>query len=156
VREPESLEKGGEKMVVHAKPGDIVRVHYTGRFEDGTVFDSSLDREPIEFTIGEGQIIPGFEEALIGMTSGESKTVMIPPEKAYGPYRKEMVVVISRDHFPEGLELNVGEKLQLTQADGTPVIVTITEVTDATVTLDANHPLAGKNLIFDIKLVDII
>ncbi len=143
-------------MVVHAKPGDIVKVHYTGRFDDGTIFDSSLDREPIEFTIGEGQIIPGFEEALIGMASGESKTVRIPPEKAYGPHRKEMVVVISRDHFPKGLELNVGEKLQLTQADGTPVVVTITEVTGSTVTLDANHPLAGKDLIFDIKLVDIV
>lgn len=90
------------------------------------------------------------------MASGESKTVRIPPEKAYGPHRKEMVVVISRDHFPKGLELNVGEKLQLTQADGTPVVVTITEVTGSTVTLDANHPLAGKDLIFDIKLVDIV
>lgn len=143
-------------MVVHAKPGDIVKVHYTGKFEDGTIFESSLDREPLEFTLGEGQIISGFEEAVIGMASGESKTVKIPAEKAYGPHRKEMVIVVARDHFPGDIKLQIGERLQLSQTDGTPVIVTVADLSESTVTLDANHPLAGKELTFDIQLVDII
>ncbi len=139
-----------------AKIGDTVRVHYTGRLEDGTVFDSSLGSEPLQFTIGDGRLIEGFEESVIGMNVGESKTVNIPPEKAYGPYHDELVAIIGRDRFPEDLDLEVGQQLQLRQEDGHVILVTVVDITEQNVTLDANHPLAGRNLIFDIQLVDIL
>lgn len=138
-----------------AKNGDTVKVHYTGRLFDGTVFDTSVGRDPLVFMIGSGQLIPGFEEALIGMSTGENKTVVIPSEKAYGPHRKEMVVVVAKDQFPQDLKLNPGEQLELSQSDGRVIIVTITDIAESTITLDANHPLAGKDLTFDVQLVDI-
>lgn len=142
--------------MTQAKLGDTVKVHYTGKLEDGTVFDTSIDRTPLEFTIGEGQIIPGFEQAVVGMNLGESKTTTIPVDKAYGPYREEMVLVIGREQFPADLHPEVGQRLQLHQVDGQTIIVTVTEVSEGSVTLDANHPLAGKDLIFDIQLVEIV
>lgn len=142
--------------MVQAKQGNIVKVHYTGRFEDGTVFDSSINNDPLQFTIGEGQIIPGFEEAVVGMNSGESKTITILSDKAYGPYRKEMEVVVARNQFPADMKLDVGEQLQLSQSDDKPIVVTVTNLSDSTVTLDANHPLAGKDLTFDIQLLEIV
>jgi len=142
--------------MAQAKYGDTVKVHYTGKFEDGTIFDTSIDRDPLLFTIGSGQILPGFEEAIIGMNSGESKTATIPAEKAYGPYHKEMVLVVARNQFPEDLKLDIGAQLELSRKDGETIIVTITNVNESTVTLDANHPLAGKDLIFDIHLVEIL
>lgn len=139
-----------------AKNGDKVKVHYTGKFEDGKVFDSSIEREPLEFTIGKGQVIQGFEEAVEGMNPGESKSAEISAEKAYGPHRKEMVTAVKRNRFPADIDPKVGQRLQLRQADGKTIRVTVTNVSESEVTLDANHPLAGKNLTFDIKLVEIV
>lgn len=139
-----------------AKNGDVVKVHYTGKLEDGTVFDSSADSGPLQFTLGKEQIIPGFEEAVIGMNPGESSTTIIPADKAYGPYRKEMILEVPRDQFPPDIRLNIGEQLELSQPDDQIIIVTITDVAESTVTLDANHPLAGKDLTFDIQLVEIV
>lgn len=138
-----------------ARDGDTVKVHYTGKLADGTVFDSSKERDPLEFTIGEGRIISGFEQAVVGMSPGDSKTADVSPEEAYGPHRKEMVLVVERKELPEDLEPEVGQQLQLRQDDGRAVIVTITQASEANVTLDANHPLAGKDLTFDIELVEI-
>ncbi|RKY86580.1 peptidylprolyl isomerase [candidate division KSB1 bacterium] len=139
-----------------AQNGDTVKVHYTGKLDDGTVFDTSLDREPLEFTIGSGQVIPGFEQAIVGMNPGESKIAKVTAEEAYGPHRKEMVAVIEKNQFPESLQLKVGQQLQIRQENGRTLLVKVTEVSDLTVTLDANHPLAGKELTFDIKLIEII
>jgi peptidylprolyl isomerase len=144
------------ERVGKAKNGDKVKVHYTGKFEDGKVFDSSIEREPLEFTIGKGQVIPGFEQAVEGMSPGDTKTTDIPPEKAYGPHRKEMVTAVERNRFPADIDPKVGQRLQLRQTDGKTIRVTVTDVSESEVTLDANHPLAGKNLTFDIKLVEIV
>ncbi|NLE52610.1 MAG: peptidylprolyl isomerase [Chloroflexi bacterium] len=138
-----------------AKQNDTVRVHYTGKLDDGSVFDSSLEREPIEFTIGEGSVIPGFEQAVIGMNPGETKTVRLASDEAYGPYREEMVLTVNRNQFPPDIEPTVGQALQVQQTNGEPLVVTVSEVSDASVKLDANHPLAGKDLTFDIQLVEV-
>ena len=139
-----------------ARNGDTVKVHYTGMLEDGTIFDSSREREPLEFTIDEGQLIPGFEEAVKGMTPGETKTVEIPPEKAYGPRYEDAVLQVPRDRMPEGLDPQVGDQLQVQSTSGQTFPALVTEVTDKVVTLDANHPLAGKTLTFEIELVAIL
>jgi peptidylprolyl isomerase len=138
-----------------AKVGDTVMVHYTGKLTDGTIFDSSDGREPLQFTIGAGEIIAGFEQAVIGMNAGESKTAEIPVDEAYGIHRPEMVVEVELDKMPPGLEPEVGQQLQIQQPTGQVVPVFVTEVSEATVTLDANHPLAGEDLVFDIQLVEI-
>ncbi len=138
-----------------AKQFDTVRVHYTGRLDDGSVFDSSRGREPIEFTIGGGQVIPGFEQAVVGMNPGEEKTVRIPSDEAYGPYRDEMVLTVQRDQFPPDIDPQVGQALQVQQSNGESLIVTVSEVSETAVKLDANHPLAGQDLTFDIELVEI-
>jgi len=138
-----------------AKNGDTVRVHYTGTLEDGTVFDSSKEREPLQFTIGESQVIPGFEQAVIGMEPGETKAFNIPADQAYGQRREDMKVTIDRAQLPANLEPKEGQQLQLGQQEGQIMIVTVTDVTDAGVTIDANHPLAGKDLAFDIELVEV-
>ncbi len=141
--------------MVQAKPGDTVKIHYTGKLEDGTVFDSSIDREPLEFTLSGGQVIPGFDQAVVGMSPGESKTEIIPMEQAYGPHREEMVIEVNRQQLPLDLEPEVGQQLQVQQDKGHALPVFITDVTESTVTLDANHPLAGEDLTFDIQLVEI-
>ncbi|MBW4578814.1 MAG: peptidylprolyl isomerase [Tildeniella nuda ZEHNDER 1965/U140] len=141
--------------MAQAKTGDTVKVHYTGKLDDGTVFDSSADREPLEFTLGSGSIIPGFERAVLGMSMGESKTEIIPIDDAYGPHLEEMVVVVDRQQMPVEIEPQIGQQLQLQQQDGQVLPVVITDVSNAAVTLDANHPLAGEALTFDIKLVEI-
>ena len=138
-----------------AKTGDTVRVHYTGKLADGTVFDTSVGSEPLEFTLGQGKVITGFEEAVIGMQVGESKTVTIPVDEAYGPRRDDMIFEVGRDELPTEINPEVGMQLQMNQGDGSITIVTITEVSDTTVKIDANHPLAGQNLTFDIELVEI-
>lgn len=138
-----------------AKQNDVVRVHYTGKLDDGSVFDSSLEREPIEFTIGEGNVIPGFEQAVVGMNPGETKTVRIVSEEAYGPYRDDMVLTVERSQFPPDIEPAVGQALQVQQSNGEPFVVTVSEVGEGEVKLDANHPLAGKDLTFNIELVAI-
>lgn len=138
-----------------AKAGDTVKVHYTGKLDNGTVFDSSADREPLEFTVGEGQVIPGFENAVIGMNPGDTKTTHIPADEAYGPHRAEMVIEVERAMFPTDMDPQKEQQVQIRQANGQSFIATITEVTEENVTLDANHPLAGKDLTFDIELVEI-
>ena len=141
--------------MAQAKHGDTVKVHYTGKFDDGTVFDSSTGRDPLEFTIDQGQVIPGFEEAVVGMNLGESKIVTIPSDQAYGPRREEMVVQVEKNQLPEDVKPEVGDRLQLVQADGQAFIVEVTDIDDSNVTLDANHPLAGKDLVFEVELVEV-
>lgn len=138
-----------------AKNGDTVKVHYTGKLEDGTVFDSSADRDPLEITIGSGSIIPRFEEAIVGMAPGESKTIEISADDAYGPHREEGVVVVDRNEFPPDLNPEVGQQLQIQQPDGQALVVAVTNVSESNVTLDGNHPLAGKDLTFDVELMTI-
>jgi len=138
-----------------ATDGDTVKVHYTGRLTDSTVFDTSIGSDPLEFTLGQGQTIPGFEQAVIGMQVGETKTVTIPADQAYGPHREDMILEVSKDELPEDLDPEVGMQLQMNQGDGGITIVTITEVSETTIRIDANHPLAGQDLTFNIELVDI-
>jgi len=142
--------------MAQAQSGDMVRVHYTGRLADGTTFDSSMQREPLEFTLGAGTIIPGFEQAVLGMTPGEAKTMTISADEAYGPHYPERVIEVERHHLPADLQPEIGQQLRMTRQDGTAVTVVVTAVTEAEVRLDANHPLAGKDLIFDITLVEIV
>lgn len=141
--------------MLKARVGDVVKVHYTGRLRDGTIFDTSVGSEPLEFTLGLGQLIPAFEEAIIGMSPGESKTFEIPAEEAFGPYREELVLEIERDRLPQDMELEVGQQLLLRDPNGQAFRVTVTDLTDDMVTLDANHPLAGEDLIFEVQLLEI-
>lgn len=137
------------------KDGDTVKVHYTGTLEDGEVFDSSKDREPLEFTLGEGQLIPGFEKAVVGLAVGDSTKVDIPSQEAYGESREDLVINVPKDQLPDDVEPQIGMQLQVNQPDGQPIPVRITEVGDEELTLDANHPLAGEDLSFEIKLVEV-
>lgn len=139
-----------------ARQGDTVRIHYTGKLDDGTVFDSSEGREPLEFTIGQEQVIPGFEEAVLGMSPGETKTTRIVPERAYGDYQQEMVFEVDRTRLPSDLEPEPGQELRVRTPEGYTIPVVIVEVEDGKVTIDANHPLAGRDLTFDIELVEIV
>lgn len=142
--------------MAQAKQGDTVQVHYTGRLANGEVFDTSANREPLEFTIGEGQIIPGFERAVIGMNPGESKTTTVPADQAYGQHRQDLVLEVDRAAFPPQINPEIGQQLVIRQGDGSQVPVVVTDVSDTTVELDSNHPLAGKDLTFDIELVRIV
>jgi len=139
-----------------AKNGDAVKVHYTGKLEDGTVFDSSESREPLEFTVGEGKVVPGLEQAVVGMSPGDSKTEKVPADQAFGPYRKELVVEIDRERIPEGVDPKVGKRLRVQKTDGSITEVLVTGVTESKVTLDANHPLSRNDLVFDIQLLEIL
>jgi peptidylprolyl isomerase len=141
--------------MAQAQNGDKVKVHYTGTLEDGTVFDSSQGSEPLEFTIGQGQLIPGFEQGVLGMEPGDSKTVNVPAEQAYGSRRPEGVFELDRSEIPAGIPLEVGLRLQANQQGGQVVELTVVDLTPEKVTLDGNHPLAGKDLTFDIQLVEI-
>ena len=138
-----------------AQIGNRVRVHYTGRLDDGEVFDSSEGGTPLSFTIGNGQVIPGFENGVTGMAVGDTKTVHIPCADAYGEHRPDGVLQVPRDEFPPDMPLEVGASVQGQQSGGQTVTFTIKAVTDDAVTLDANHPLAGKDLTFDLTLVSI-
>jgi len=138
-----------------AKNGDSVKIHYTGTLENGEEFDSSKDREPLEFVLGEGNVIPGFENGVMGMEEGDSKNITIPPEEAYGIKNNELIVEVDRSEFPENITPSVGLQLQMMQQNGNPINVMVTALDDNKVMLDANHPLAGQTLIFDIKLVEI-
>lgn len=139
-----------------AKSGDTVRVHYTGRLVDGTVFDSSEGREPLEFTLGEQQVISGFDRAVSGMQVGESVTVTIPVDDAYGRHRDNLVIQVDQSQFPADIKPELGLSLRMQQPDGSTVRVRITALEAGKVTLDANHPLAGEDLVFDIELVEIL
>ena len=142
--------------MTQAQNGNTVKVHYTGKLENGEVFDSSEGREPLEFTIGQGQMIPGFEAAVIGMKTGETKTAAkVPADQAYA-YHEELVMEVGRDQIPDNLSTDVGQRLQAQQPDGQVLVVEIVAATDDTVTLDANHPLAGKDLYFDLEVVEVL
>ena len=138
-----------------AKKGDTVKVHYTGKLTDGTVFDSSRDKEPMEFQLGQGQLIPGFEQAVTGMKPGDAKTVNIPPDEAYGQRREELTQKVPRQQLPADIEIEVGQRFQAGEQEGHPMIVEVSEIGESEITLDANHPLAGKDLAFDIELLEI-
>lgn len=141
--------------MAEAQEGDAVKVHYKGTLTDGTVFDDSHDRGPLEFTIGEGEIIPGFEKAVTGMSPGETRSAEIPADEAYGQEREELVATIDRSEFPDDVEPEVGQRLEIRQEEGPPLVVTVTEVAESEVTLNGNHPLAGEDLNFEIELLEI-
>lgn len=142
--------------MAQAKAGDKVKVHYAGSLEDGTVFDSSYEGEPMEFTVGERMLIPGFEDAVIGMGVGDLKTVSILPEDAYGSYIEDLVTVVERSQIPSSLEPKIGMMLQANSDDGMVVPFTVKDVTEDSVILDGNHPLAGKGLTFKIELLEMV
>lgn len=137
-----------------AKSGDTVRVHYTGKLEDGSVFDSSDGRDPLEFTVGSGQVIPGFDQAVAGMSPGEEREVKIPAAEAYGDRKDDLVIVVERAQLPPDIDPDVGQQLQLSQ-EGRAFVVTVADVNEQNITLDANHPLAGEDLTFELQLVEI-
>ncbi len=139
-----------------AKSGDTVRLHYTGTLTDGSKFDSSEGRDPLEFTLGGGQIIPGLEREIFGMKVGDKKTVTAVADEAYGQPNPAALQDVPRDTIPPEIELAVGGQLQVSTQDGQQMTVTITAITEEVVTMDANHPLAGQNLIFDVELVEIL
>ena len=142
--------------MAQAKSGDTVQVHYTGTLTDGTVFDSSAGRTPLEFTVGSGQVIRGFDEGVAGMNQGEKKTISIPVEDAYGPANEEMIFTLNRSDIPNDIPLEVGMTLNMHE-DGNPrpIPVIVRDLTDTSVTLDANHPLAGQDLVFEVELVGV-
>ena len=139
-----------------AKEGDAVKVHYTGMLEDGTVFETTEGGDPVEFTVGRGEVIPGFDSAVEGMEPGEKKSVDVDHDEAYGPYFKEMAVEVTRDQLPPDMEPELGMQLELEQPDEENIIVSIIDIKDDKIMLDANHPLAGHNLKFEIELVEIL
>ncbi len=138
-----------------AKPGDTVRVLYRGRLEDGTVFDETKREEPLVFLIGEGSVIPLFEHLVVGMSPGEKKSETIPCEQGFGPSDESKITVMDRSQFPKDAKLEIGEQVEMKRDDGRPYKVSITKVTDDKVTLDGNHPLAGKDIVFEIELLSI-
>lgn len=143
--------------MARAKAGDKVRVHYTGTLEGGALFSSTYEEnEPFEFTIGDRHMLPSFEQAVIGMTEGDKKTVSVPPESAYGLHKKEFVFTMDKSGVPPNLELKLGKRLQVRLSGGTTAVATIQAITDNSVILDANDPLAGKTLIFQIELLKIL
>jgi len=142
--------------MAQAEDGDTVRVHYTAKLEDGKIVDTTAGRNPWKFTLGEGRVIPGFEKAIIGMSPGESKTVKVPSDRAYGPHLEKRILMIDRDRFPKHITPEVGQHLRIPQQDGTTATVTVTAVSESKVTIDGNHPLSGKDLTFDIELIEIV
>ena len=142
--------------MVQAQSGDRVKVHYTGRLADGTIFDTSMQRDPLEFTLGGGEILPGVEQAVLGMTAGEAKTITLPAAQAYGSHQPERVLEVERHHLPPDLQPAVGQHLHLQRQDGQTLEVVVTGLTEGHITLDANHPLAGHDLTFDLQLVEIL
>ncbi len=141
--------------MTQAKNGDTVKVHYTGTLDDGSQFDSSVGSEPLEVTLGGGQVIPGFELGIAGMQVGETKQVHIPAEEAYGPRHEELIQTVHRDQLPEDANIEVGMQFQVDGNQG-PMILTVTNVTPDSATLDGNHPMAGNNLNFELELVEFI
>ena len=139
-----------------AKSGDTVRIHYTGTLHDGTEFDSSSGREPLEFALGGGQVIPGFDSAVDGMSVGENKTVTIQPEEAYGERHEQLVQEVPKSALPDEIDPAVGMQLQSRSPEGQVLNLVVTDVADDSITVDGNHPLAGQALTFDIELVEIV
>ncbi len=145
-----------EGTAAQVKSGDRVLVHYTGTFENGTVFDGSAGGEPLGFTVGSGEVIPGFEAGVVGMQVGETKTVRVPVDQAYGPYREDLVFVADPAEIPGGENLTVGEQVGITLPGGQVLPATVTSVSPGAVTIDANHRLVGEDLTFTISLVEIV
>ena len=143
-------------FMTQAKQGDKVQVHYTGTLNNGQVFDSSKNREPLEFVLGSGMVIPGFDAAITGLSTGETITKTIPADEAYGAYNPEMVGTIEKSSIPADFELEVGQRLQMQVPNGDAMAVTITDIEGEMVTLDGNHPLAGQDLTFELELVAIV
>ena len=143
-------------MSTAVKIGDTVAVHYTGKLADGSVFDSSRDRAPLKLRVGQKQVIPGFEQAVLGMTEGESKTVQISPDEAYGAHQPKMVLRFERDRIPPEIDVKIGQNLQVQTTDGESLPARVIDASESDVTLDANHPLAGKDLAFEIEVVEIL
>lgn len=141
--------------MTQAKQGDTVQIHYTGRLDDGSVFDSSEGRDPLSFTLGEGQVIPGFESAVEGMAQGDRRTTTIAADKAYGARQEELVLTVPRGQLPDDLTPEVGQQLRMQTADGQSFVVQVVEAADDAIRVDANHPLAGQDLTFEIELVGI-
>ena len=139
-----------------AKDGDTVKIHYNGTLEGGEVFDSSRDRQPLEFLIGNGDVMPGLESSVLGMEAGDTKSIEVPPEEGFGVRRDELIVDIRKSDLPDDVAPSIGQRLRISQEGGEAIIVTITDLSEDTVTLDANHPLAGIPLFFDIELVEIV
>jgi peptidylprolyl isomerase len=142
--------------MIQAKSGDTVKIYYTGKFDDGTEFATSINDDPLQFTIGEGQVIPGLELAVMGMIPGEAKTAQIQADQAYGLYQESKVVEVNRNIFPPHLDLQIGTVLRTRKAGGEKIRRIVTTVSDTRVMLDANHPLAGEDLTFDLQLVEIV
>jgi FKBP-type peptidyl-prolyl cis-trans isomerase 2 len=143
-------------MAEKVHKGDTIKVHYTGRLESGKEFDSSLDRQPLQFEVGAGRVIKGFEDAVVGLKVGEKKTVTIPSKNAYGSYDENLLIEIPKKNVPEGVTPEIGMSLQLVNQQGQAAHVVVTEILDETVKLDANHPLAGKALVFDLEVLEIL
>ena len=141
--------------MTQAKSGDTVKIHYVGKLADGTVFDTSNNKDPLQFTVGKGQVIEGFDEAVTGMVVGETKTAKIPCEKGYGPRNDNMIIVVDKKQVPPELKPEVGQRLEVGSASGELLAVTVIEVSEETITLDANPPLAGEDLTFDLELLEI-
>jgi len=141
--------------MAQAKTGDNVKVHYTGKLQEGEVFDSSQGKAPLEFRIGDGKVIAGFEQGVLGMEVGDKKQISISPEEGYGVRNEELVAVIEKTLLTTDIDTSVGQQLQVKQQDGTAIQLLVTAETEDNVTLDANHPLAGKTLLFDVELVEI-
>lgn len=142
--------------MAQASNGDTVKIHYNGKLDDGTVFDSSEGRDPLEFKIGDGKIIPTVEQSVVGLAVGDSTTVEVAAADAYGPHRPEAIQTVERSAIPEGVDVTLGSQLQATTPNGDTMVLTVVEADDASVTLDGNHPLAGKDLTFEIELVEIL
>jgi peptidylprolyl isomerase len=142
-------------MQTTEKQGDTVAVHYTGKLDDGSVFDTSKNRDPLQFVVGERRVVPGFEKAVIGMSPGETKTADIPAEEAYGPRRPELVLDFPRERIPADISAEVGKELQVQTHDGQAIPAVVVATSDSAITLDANHPLAGRDLTFEIEMVDV-
>jgi len=141
-------------MTKAVAPGDTIRVHYTGKFESGDLFDSSEGREPLKFTVGTGQLVKGFDDAVVGMIPGEKKTVTVTPKEGYGERREDHVVDFPKANVPEDMKLEVGMVVQMSDQSGRPIPVIITEILEDVVKMDVNHPLAGKTLVFDVEIVE--
>lgn len=137
------------------KNGDSVKVHFTGTLDDGSIFDSSIDRKPLAFKVGSRQVIQGFDEAVIGMQLGQEKTININSDKAYGPRVKELIVNVEKEKFPQKLEIKINQQYKIPIEDGESMVVRVTNISENTIELDGNHPLAGKNLTFKITLIEI-
>jgi len=141
--------------MAHARTGNHVKLNFTGKLDDGTIFATSVNDEPLEFTLGESEVLPAIEDAVEGMEPGETKSVRVAAEDAFGLRREDLVQEIPRASLPDDMELQVGQQLWVDDVDEEPVTVSVVDVSDATVTIDGNHPLAGEDLIFDLEVMDV-